>query len=100
MAPNVKLIQLYTANMLKGKDVFQEFKRITYFASGVGPSKELVGAKFIEAAHQNKLLVHPWTVNSQDDLAYLLSLGVDGEFTNSPDKLVDLLEKTFASHGL
>ena len=62
----------------------KEFKRISYYAFGVGPSKELVVPKFMEAAHHNKLVVHPWTVNSQDDLAALLSLGVDGEFTNTP----------------
>ncbi|MFK9091980.1 glycerophosphodiester phosphodiesterase family protein [Bacillus salipaludis] len=100
MAPNVQLIQLYTAAMLKGKDVYQEFKRISEYAAGVGPSKELVVPTFMEAAHQNQLLVHPWTVNSQDDLAALLSLGVDGEFTNNPDLLVDLLDKPFISHGV
>ncbi|WP_102272316.1 glycerophosphodiester phosphodiesterase [Cytobacillus massiliigabonensis] len=92
LVPNLKLIQLYTASMLKGKDVYHEFNRISYYAYGVGPSKELVVPKFMEAAHKNKLVVHPWTVNSQDDMAGLLSLGVDGEFTNSPDKLVDLLK--------
>ncbi len=100
MAPNVQLIQLYTAAMLKGKDVYQEFKRISEYAAGVGPSKELVVPTFMEAAHQNKLLVHPWTVNSQDDLASLLSLGVDGEFTNNPDLLADLLDKPYISHGV
>jgi len=92
MAPNVKLIQLYTASMLKGKDVNQEFKRISNYAYGIGPSKELVVPKIMEAAHQNKLVVHPWTVNSQEDMAGLLSLGVDGEFTNAPDKLAGLLK--------
>ncbi|MED1468465.1 glycerophosphodiester phosphodiesterase family protein [Bacillus salipaludis] len=100
LAPNVKLIQLYTGAMLKGKDVYQEFKRVSDYAAGVGPSKELVVPKFMEAAHQNQLLVHPWTVNSQDDLASLLSLGVDGEFTNNPDKMVELTEKPFISHGV
>ncbi|MDR6998939.1 glycerophosphodiester phosphodiesterase family protein [Neobacillus niacini] len=100
LAPNVQLIQLYTGAMLKGKDMYQEFKRISDYASGVGPSKELVVPKFMEAAHQNQLLVHPWTVNSQDDLASLLSLGVDGEFTNNPDKMVELVDKPFISHGV
>ncbi|MBI0577865.1 alkaline phosphatase D family protein [Neobacillus cucumis] len=100
LAPNVKLIQLYSGAMLKGKDVYQEFKRVSDYAAGVGPSKELVVPKFMEAAHQNQLLVHPWTVNSQDDLASLLSLGVDGEFTNNPDKMVELVDKPFISHGV
>ncbi|MGG3562701.1 glycerophosphodiester phosphodiesterase family protein [Neobacillus rhizosphaerae] len=100
LVPEVKLVQLYTAKMLSGKDVYQEFKRISDYAAGVGPSKELVVPKFMEAAHQNQLLVHPWTVNSQDDMVSLLSLGVDGEFTNNTDLLVDLLDNPFISHGV
>lgn len=54
----------------------------------------------MQAAHQNKLLVHPWTVNSQDDMAALTSLGVDGQFTNYPDLFENLLDKPFISHGV
>ncbi|MCM3569037.1 glycerophosphodiester phosphodiesterase family protein [Neobacillus mesonae] len=99
LAPNVKLIQLYNAKMLNGKDVFQEMKRISDYAAGVGPSKELVVPKLMQAAHENKLLVHPWTVNSQDDMVSLTSLGVDGQFTNYPDQYENLLDKPFISHG-
>ncbi|MEH7416088.1 glycerophosphodiester phosphodiesterase family protein [Neobacillus drentensis] len=97
-APHVKLIQLYKKGMLAGKNVYQEFKRVSEYAAGVGPFKELVSRKLIKAAHQNYLLVHPWTVNSQSHMASLLSLGVDGQFTNNTDQLVDLLEKPFISH--
>jgi alkaline phosphatase D len=100
LVPEVKLVQLYTSKMLAGKDVYQELKRISDYAAGVGPSKELVIPKFMEAAHQNQLLVHPWTVNSQDDMVSLLSLGVDGEFTNNTDQLVNLLDKPYISHGV
>lgn len=92
LVPNVKLIQLYTASMLKGKDLDEEFKRISKYAFGVGPNKDLLAPKFLKAADQNKLIVHPWTVNTQEEIAFLLSLGVDGVFTNTPDKLVNLLK--------
>ncbi|PLS03785.1 glycerophosphodiester phosphodiesterase [Neobacillus cucumis] len=100
LAPQVKLVQLYKRGMLAGKNVYQEFKRVSEYAAGVGPSKELVGRKLVRAAHQYYLLVHPWTVNTQDDMVSLLSLGVDGQFTNNTDQLVDLLEKPFISHGV
>ncbi len=92
LAPNVKLIQLYKASMLKGKDLKQEFGRISTYASGIGPSKDLVEPKLIETAHENQLFVHAWTGNSKDVLASLLALGVDGIFTNTPDQLAKLLE--------
>ncbi len=100
LAPDVKLIQLYKGSMLAGKNLSQEFKRVSAYASGVGPSKELVGRRLIKAAHQNYLLVHPWTVNSEDDMVFLLALGVDGQFTNHTDQLVHLLERPFISHGV
>jgi hypothetical protein len=99
LAPEVKVIQLYNRRTLSGKNLHQEFKRISEYASGIGPNKELVSRKLMKAAHQNYLLVHPWTVDSQNDMVSLLSLGVDGEFTNTTDQLVDLLEKPFISHG-
>jgi alkaline phosphatase D len=79
--------------MLIGKNVKQEFKRISRYAAVVGIRKDLVIPKLIEVAHQNGLLVHTWTVNKQDDMALLLSLGVDGEITNKPDQFVHLLHK-------
>ncbi|MEH7095242.1 glycerophosphodiester phosphodiesterase family protein [Neobacillus vireti] len=99
LAPKVKVIQLYKGRTLAGRNLHQEFKRISEYASGIGPNKGLVSRKLIKAAHQNYLLVHPWTVDSQSDMVSLLSLGVDGEFTNTADQLVDLLEKPFISHG-
>jgi alkaline phosphatase D len=100
LAPNLPLVQLYSKDMLQGKDVYQEFKRISDYAAGVGPTQSLVVPKLIEAAHQNHLVVHPYTVNKQDDMVALLSLGVDGEFTNNPDQLAELLDKPFISHGV
>ncbi|MED4226943.1 glycerophosphodiester phosphodiesterase family protein [Neobacillus cucumis] len=100
LEPNLKLIQLYNRNMLAGKEIDQEFKRISDYAFGVGPYKELVGRKLMKAAHQNYLLVHPWTVNSQNEMVSLLSIGVDGQFTNNTDRLVDLLERPLITHGV
>jgi alkaline phosphatase D len=93
LAPNVKGVQIYSRKMLIGKNVKQEFKRISRYAAVVGIRKDLVIPKLIEVAHQNGLLVHTWTVNKQDDMALLLSLGVDGEITNKPDQFVHLLHK-------
>ncbi|MDQ0201210.1 glycerophosphodiester phosphodiesterase family protein [Neobacillus ginsengisoli] len=93
LAPGVEVVQLYSKNMLEGIDVKKEFKRISGYATGVGLSKELVVPKLLQVAHQNGLFVHSWTVNKQNDMAALLSLGVDGEITNKPDLFAELLEK-------
>lgn len=37
--------------------------------------------------------VHVWTVNEPDDIARMFSLGVDGIFTDYPDRAIEIREK-------
>ncbi|TJY41160.1 glycerophosphodiester phosphodiesterase [Cohnella pontilimi] len=99
LAPELPRVQLYSAAMLKDKDVYAEFKRISEYATGVGPTKSVLVPKLIDAAHRNGLIVHPYTVNTQDEMVSLLSLGVDGMFTNNSDLMAELLKKPYISHG-
>ena len=41
----------------------------------------------MEAAHARCLAVHPYTVNDLAEMRALVALGVDGMFTNFPDRL-------------
>ena len=50
-----------------------------------------VDAALIEAAHARCLDVHPYTVNEPAEMADLIALGVDGMFTNFPDRLEAVL---------
>lgn len=89
--PSAKIIQLYPRSMFKGLNVNREFKRIKEYAAGIGPSIDIVTPNLIKKAHLNGLFVDPWTINKLDDMAKLLSIGVDGEITNNPKKFTDLL---------
>ncbi|MCW3467863.1 glycerophosphodiester phosphodiesterase family protein [Chitinophaga nivalis] len=40
---------------------------------------------------QKNVLVLPWTVDEEADLKRMLSYGVDGIITNSPDRLIRLV---------
>ena len=57
----------------------------------MGPSKTDVDAALVEAAHARCLDVHPYTVNETVEMEALISLGVDGMFTNFPDRLEAVL---------
>ena len=52
---------------------------------------KVVDPKLVNAAHEAGLQVHVWTVNSKDEMASLLEIGVDGLVTDRPDVLKQLL---------
>jgi glycerophosphoryl diester phosphodiesterase len=51
----------------------------------------VVDERFVAAAHARGLQVHVWTVDSADDAAAMLDLGVDGVMTDRPAMLRGLL---------
>ncbi|KGE78119.1 glycerophosphodiester phosphodiesterase [Halomonas salina] len=74
-----------------------DFQAIADYAVGIGPNvvydgEDVIDAGFVEQAHDNGLLVHPYTINDVDQMQRLLDWGVDGMFTNFPDRLSGLVE--------
>jgi alkaline phosphatase D len=96
---DILLIQLYSPKMLQGQNLDDVFNRAAEYADGVGPDKTLVTPAFMQEAHERNMLVHPYTVNTQDEMVAQLSLGVDGMFTNYPNILDELNKKPYISHG-
>lgn len=62
--------------------------------SYLGVTLDLTSPKFIEAAHNNDMAVHIWTVNELAEMQRLVEAGVDGLITNYPDRAVALLGKS------
>ena len=60
---------------------------IATYANGVGPNRLDVDSAFVAAAHARCLVVHPYTVNGEEDMKKLAHAGVDGMFTDYPDRL-------------
>ncbi|SEN30643.1 glycerophosphodiester phosphodiesterase [Halomonas caseinilytica] len=72
-----------------------DFQAIADYAVGVGPNylydgQPVIDADFIDQAHANDLLVHVYTINEKDQMRQLLDWGVDGLFTNFPDRLKEV----------
>ena len=42
---------------------------------------------FIDAMHNDDVMVFAYTVNNQDDIARMKNMGVDGIITNYPDRV-------------
>lgn len=56
-------------------------------AFSVNPSIEFVTKEFVDDAHKRGLKVFVYTVNHPDDIKRMHNLGVDGIFSNFPDRV-------------
>jgi glycerophosphoryl diester phosphodiesterase len=84
--PRLPLVFLGTANI-------NNIASVREYAVGWGPSYTNAGLTraFVDAAHAACLNLHPYTVNTVEALQRMLDLGVDGMFTNFPERLEALL---------
>jgi glycerophosphoryl diester phosphodiesterase len=95
MNSSLPLIQLYSSTKTS-ESIQASLAEVSTYAVGIGPSMTDVDAALVEAAHALCLDVHPYTVNETDEMKALIALGVDGMFTNLPDRLEELLGKSAA----
>src|SRR5215207_5803486 len=89
LEPSLPLIQLYWSG--SSKTIQRDLETASTYAVGIGPYKKDVDAELVAAAHELCLAVHPYTVNTVEEMESLISLGVDGMFTNFPDRLDGVL---------
>jgi glycerophosphoryl diester phosphodiesterase len=89
--PTLPLIQLFGGPDSTSERVRAALPGVAAYAVGIGPSRGAVDAALVAAAHASCLLVHPYTVDDTAEMRSLRALGVDGMFTNLPDRLNALL---------
>ncbi|MEX2182364.1 MAG: glycerophosphodiester phosphodiesterase family protein [Gemmatimonadaceae bacterium] len=86
LEPAVALVQLFE-DAIPPDSLALRLEEIAAYAVGIGPSRKVVGARLVAAAHAAGLAVHPYTVNEPEVLRWMLSIGVDGVFTDRPGEL-------------
>ena len=91
LQPDLPLVQLLEDDLDEPLD--DEFGAIAEYAVGIGPPRSQVDSTLMAAARRHGLVVHPYTVNERAEMTRLLDLGVDGLFTDRPDRLVELLRQ-------
>jgi glycerophosphoryl diester phosphodiesterase len=87
--PTLPLIQLTPATPAGQGTV--DLDQIASYAAGIGPTESEVTADLVQSAHDRCMAVHPYTVDDPADMSNLIGLGVDGMFTNRPDRLESVL---------
>jgi glycerophosphoryl diester phosphodiesterase len=90
LEPSLPLVLLLGDDPVPPALLDATLRGIAKYAQGVGPSRRVVSARFVAAAHAAGLLVHPYTVNEPDAMRYMLGLGVDGIFTDRPAELLQI----------
>jgi glycerophosphoryl diester phosphodiesterase len=87
LAPEARLARLFSP-----RDPERPLERARAVgAEAINPWRGLARPELIEAAHAEGLAVYPFTVDEEKEMRSLLDLGVDGIFTNFPDRLRALL---------
>ena len=61
-------------------------------ADALHPHQMFVTQKLIDDAHENGIMVNPWTVNKEKDIIKLVKMGVDGVITDVPNIAKRLIE--------
>jgi glycerophosphoryl diester phosphodiesterase len=56
-------------------------------AYSVNPDLKLVNKKFVENMHEKGMKVFVWTVNKKEDIEKMKSFGVDGIFSDYPNRI-------------
>jgi len=87
LEPGLPLIQLVEEDE-PGASLRGRLPVIAEYAVGIGPHYSQADEALIKAAHGRCLAVHPYTVNRPEDQASLAAAGVDGMFTDYPDRLL------------
>jgi glycerophosphoryl diester phosphodiesterase len=53
----------------------------------------IITDRFVKAAHHAGMQVHVWTIDDVESMQRLISLAVDGIFSNFPDRMLKLLKR-------
>lgn len=71
-----------TYKQVLGRDV--DFAK-SIGADALHPHQIFVSKDLVDEAHENGIMVNPWTVNKEKDMIRLLKFGVDGLITDLPN---------------
>lgn len=86
--PEIKLALLVENN----SSAQQNLDSLGFIPEIYSPAYQLVNKELVEFCKKNSMELIPWTVNTKEDMAKMIEIGVDGIITDYPDVLKELLD--------
>lgn len=84
---NIPLIQLVDKDKLKTFTA-KDLNFISSYAVGISPDFNDLNYNNVKMLHEFGFKVHPYTVNTENDMQSILNINVDGVFSNYIDKYI------------
>lgn len=91
MNDQIPLVQLLNQPKL-GADALGELENIKEYAIGVGPSFARINEDYVQQVRAEGLQIHPYTINTREQMELALTWGVNGLFTNFPDLFNEVIK--------
>lgn len=86
MEAEVPLIQLISRPNL-GRKAKKQLEAVQTYAIGVGVNMNRINEDYVKQVNKRGLRIHPYTINSKEDMSRMMDWGVTGIITNFPDRL-------------
>ena len=83
----------YIAPLIEGVQLDNTYAALCLGAHSINLSLSFINQELINEAHAKGLKVFVYTVDYKDDIKMLSNMGVDGIFTNYPDRAFKILEE-------
>jgi len=95
--PNIPLVQLISYSA-PASITDEEIEEIKEYEIGIGASHARIDEEYVQKVRKHDLLMHPYTVNTREDMERVLDWGATGVFTNYTDILNELLKNNKYNH--
>ncbi|MCX2483444.1 glycerophosphodiester phosphodiesterase family protein [Pedobacter sp. MR2016-24] len=81
--------------LVANKDSYADnIKKLGFTPDAFSPYYLMVNREMVDAAHRDKVIVLPWTVNTIDEIRKMEALGVDGIISDYPNLLIEVFGKS------
>ena len=94
--PKIKTTALFTFDYFRSHDLDQPaavIDDVASFADGIGVNKDLLTPQLTQQAHNRKMSVGVWTVDTEAEIKKFIAMDVDSITSNRPDLAKQILRR-------